>query len=115
MATYLYCEKRVGNLAVRATQSASSVTLWFVPNDGGDDTADVGDTTMKTGGKGNVPATSSIVVKYFRYFGLFGRGLVLGDANISLSSFLYFYIDSILQASIIFVVGRAFCPHLLAQ
>ena len=80
MATYLYREKRVGNLAVRATRSASPVTLLFVPNDGGDDTAGVGDTTMKTGGKGSVPAASSIVVKYFQYFGMFGKGLVLGYA-----------------------------------
>ena len=47
MATYLYREKRVGNLAVRATRSASPVTLLFVPNDGGDDTAGVGDTTIR--------------------------------------------------------------------
>ena len=80
MATYLYREKRVGNLAVRATRSASPVTLLFVPNDGGDDTAGVGNTTMKTGGKGRVPAASSIVVKYFQYVGMFGKGLVLGYA-----------------------------------
>ena len=85
MAINLYCQKRVGNVLVRTTLSASPVTLLFVPNDGGDDTAGVGDTTMKTGGKGNVPAASSIVVKYFQYFGMFGKGLVLGYAWVTLT------------------------------
>ena len=62
MATYLYREKRVGSLTVRATRSASPVTLLFVPNDGGDDTAGVGDTTMKTGGTATSRQSSIVVV-----------------------------------------------------